>query len=330
MIKVTLFADQHCVMSGIAASIEFFNLCNYFWHRTRGHDSDPLFHTEIVTKTGAPVSAFGGIPIQPSRAISEVRATDLILIPSFQPDITPVLDDSKAVVAWLKDHHQRHAKIGAISAGAFILAETGLLNNRISTTNWLFLEQFKDRYPEVRLKPQQVLTEDGGLMCTASNNFTVDLCTYFIKQQGFKELAAKFSKGLMLDPNWEDPSPWTIFDVQKKHNDKEILKAQEWMEENYSEIKYIDMIAHKISFSPRHFKRRFKKTTGDPPLTYLQRLRVEAAKHRLEATEDTISDITWRVGYDDTNSFRRLFKKHTGFSPKEYRHKFSETNHINL
>jgi len=330
MIRITLLAEQNCVLSGLAASIEFFNLCSIFLPYLQENFRESHFHTEIVTENGKLVSSFGGIPIQPTKSIHDVLQTDLILIPSFQPTVEPLRSMSGKILEWIRHHYQRRAKVAAISAGAFVLAETGLLNGKKATTNWLFLREFKSRYPEVRLKPQQIITEDSGLMCTASNNFTADLCAYYIKQLGFHELAAKFSKGMMLHPSWENQSPWVIFEVQKNHNDRNVLQVQGWMEENHADIGYIDSVAERFSMSPRHFKRRFKRATGDSPLTYLQRLRVEAAKRRLESTQDTIDEITYLVGYEDTNSFRRLFKKHTGLSPRQYRTRFSNTNDVNL
>ncbi len=78
-----------------------------------------------------------------------------------------------------------------------------------------------------------------------------------------------------------------------------------------------------VGISPRHFKRRFKKATGETPLGYLQRVRIEAAKKRLETTREPMNTITWKIGYEDSSSFRRLFKKSTGLSPREYRDKFA-------
>jgi len=95
------------------------------------------------------------------------------------------------------------------------------------------------------------------------------------------------------------------------------------MEDHFTENIPIDDLASKSGISPRHFKRRFKKATGETPLAYLQLLRIENAKRKLETTRDTINDITWNVGYEAIHSFRRLFKKYTGLSPKEYRRKFS-------
>ncbi len=323
MTRITLLAEPDCVFSGLSAAVEFFKLCNLYLSYPNIETPQTHFRAEIVTSKGREVPSFGGIPIPASGSIQDVRQTDLILIPSFQPTLELLYEISRDVLEWIRYHYERGARIGAVSAGAFLLAETGLLNGRIATTNWLFLRQFKTRYPEIKLKPQRIITEDKGLICTSSNNYTADLCAYFLRNVGYQELAAQFSKGMMLHPNWDQESPWTIFEVQKKHHDHKILEAQQWMEDNYSRIRSIDAVADRCSISPRHFKRRFKEATGDSPLNYLQRLRLEVAKYRLETTRDAFHDITWLVGYEDMNSFRRLFRKHTGLSPKEYRMRFS-------
>lgn len=85
----------------------------------------------------------------------------------------------------------------------------------------------------------------------------------------------------------------------------------------------MDTLAKEVGLIPRHFKRRFKQATDETPLSYLYRIRIEIAKKDLENTMDTVYEITYKVGYEDINSFRRLFKRHTGVSPKVYRNKFS-------
>jgi transcriptional regulator GlxA family with amidase domain len=113
----------------------------------------------------------------------------------------------------------------------------------------------------------------------------------------------------------------------KNHAGGQVLKAQRWMEENYSQKVSIDDLARDLGISPRQFARRFKHATGETPVAYLQHLRIENAKKRLETTLDTVNEITWHVGYEDINSFRRLFIKHTGLAPREFRNKFARPVH---
>ena len=108
----------------------------------------------------------------------------------------------------------------------------------------------------------------------------------------------------------------------KSHGDAQVLRAQQMMERHYPEIDSIDSVAREVGISSRHFKRRFKKATGDLPVKYMQRVRIDAAKERLETTNDTVDDIAWTVGYKNVSSFCRLFKKYTDLSPSAYRDKF--------
>jgi len=117
-------------------------------------------------------------------------------------------------------------------------------------------------------------------------------------------------------------SPYTIFDFQLNHRDLEILKAQEWIQANFDGDVSIDKMADMINMSPRTFQRRFKQATGDSPLVYLQRFRVEMAKRMLENTNHSVEEITAHIGYENSSSFRKIFKKYAGLSPGEYRKKF--------
>ena len=154
----------------------------------------------------------------------------------------------------------------------------------------------------------------------------MDLCLYVIEKFGSSDLSAKCAKLLLIDSTRKSQALYFIFEFQKDHSDDKILTAQNHMEKNISGSISFDQLAKNSGISPRHFKRRFKNATGDCPQSYLQRLRVEKAKRQLETTFESFELITWNVGYENSNSFRRLFKKMTGLNPLEYRKKFSKTD----
>jgi transcriptional regulator GlxA family with amidase domain len=126
-----------------------------------------------------------------------------------------------------------------------------------------------------------------------------------------------------VDPNRESQAPYVVLDFFRDHGDAGVLRAQRVMEHRYAETLAIDDVAREIGISPRHFKRRFKQALGETPLGYLQRVRIEAAKQKLERSSMPVCEITWQIGYADTSSFCRLFKKTTGLSPRDYRERFS-------
>lgn len=149
-----------------------------------------------------------------------------------------------------------------------------------------------------------------------------NLALYVIEIFGSDELSHRCSKILLVDHQRKSQLPYMATIFRKNHGDSQILKAQRWFEDNYVSQFTIDDVANVVGLSPRHFKRRFKKATGENPLRYLQQMRLETAKTMLETSLENVEIITQQVGYEDSRTFRRLFKQYTSLSPREYRSRF--------
>ena len=329
MAKITFIAYERCMFSAVAGLIDAFSISNALHRQSESSYAagaaslSPLFEMEIVSLGGGDVFANGGIRIQADRAMDEVKETDLIVIPPHLCGVQPEMDEVSCMIPWIVRHHQDNARIGAVCTGVFILAMTGLLDGKMATTNWQVIEHFKRQFPNVVLKPERVLTEDHGLICSGAITAQYNLALYVIECFGSQQLSRGCAKVFLVDPKRNTQTPYMITTFRKTHGDREILKAQCWLEEHYTDHFTTDEVAGLINLSPRHFKRRFKKATGENPLRYLQQIRLETAKNRLETTIDNIDDITQQVGYADSRTFRRLFKQYTALSPREYRDKFS-------
>jgi transcriptional regulator GlxA family with amidase domain len=328
MVHITLLAYPNCSTTGISGPIDAFSIANLWCRLDSKLDEScaPLFCWDIVTIDGKPVQGHGRVSVQPHASIHAVNATDFILIPGFLPPLDFIGNVPEELKTWLRSWHNKKTLMGATCTGTFLLAETGLLDGKIATTHWSFAGYFKKLYPKVRLKPERILTVDSGLICSGATTSYLDLCLYLIEKFGSEELSARCSKSLLVDPSRRSQSAYCIFDYQKNHGDQKVLEAQRHMEKKFTEIISMEALALDLGFSPRHFKRRFKSATGDAPLTYLQRIRIEAAKRKLETSMETVDEITCQVGYEDSNSFRRLFKKYTELSPREYRQRFARTS----
>jgi transcriptional regulator GlxA family with amidase domain len=325
MAHITLLVYPNCSLSSIFGPMDALAIAN-LWQKALDRDKQdaaPLFSWDIVSIDGQPVEGFGGVSIKPYRSIREVKETDFILLPAFLPPFDFIGKVPGELLAWLHHFHSQNTLIGATCTGTFLLAETGLLNGRAATTNWVYARNFNELYPGVRLEQERILCLDGGLITSGATTSFLDLCRYLIKKFGSEELAFCCAKSLLADSSMRSQSPYFIFDFQKNHSDDKILEAQARMEGNLTQTFSLDELATGLGISPRHFKRRFKRATGDSPLAYLQRLRIEAAKQKLETTRERIEEITSQVGYEDSNSFRRLFRKFTGLSPREYRERFT-------
>jgi transcriptional regulator GlxA family with amidase domain len=271
----------------------------------------------IASAEGKPVTCVNGVVIQPHLSASDVDRTDLILISA--EAIAAVDATSRSTSPWLIRHHEAGSTLASVCTGAFLLAETGLLNGKRATTHWGFAELFRKRYPQVDLRPESLVTDEGSLLCGGGAFSYFDLSLYLVERYCGFEIAAQCGKSLLLDLGRTSQVPYAIFEYQKHHNDKQILAAQAFIGKNYSRQMNVDGLADRVGMSPRNFKRRFGSATGDSPLAYLQRYRVEAAKRLLESTSLGVAEICYRVGYENLGFFRRIFKRHVGINPFEYR-----------
>ena len=131
------------------------------------------------------------------------------------------------------------------------------------------------------------------------------------------------AKGFMIDIDRSSQSPFIIFSGQKSHGDNDILKAQEFIEQNFQDKLMVDELCEEMAISRRTFERRFKKATANTVVEYMQRVKVEAAKKELEKGRKTVSEAMYQVGYSDPKAFRDVFRKVVGMSPVDYRNKFS-------
>ena len=321
MKKVTILAMRNTMASAIIGPMDVFYQAGVMWNYFNGKALTPFFDVRVVTTTGAPFKCLNGLRIVPDGAMREVEQADLIVVSSIL-DIERTLQVQSEVVGWLKDRHAQGASIATICSGAFVLAETGLLDGKTATTHWAFADRFKRRYPRITLKPERLITDEGDLFCSGGYNAGVDLSLYLVEKYCGHEVALQSSKSMISEMGRTSQAPYAVWHHRKDHHDRQVLAAQEWIEANFDKNFTYDHLARQNGMSRRTMERRFKNVTGETPLAYQQSIRVEAAKRILEKTNASFEEITWQVGYEDSSTFRKVFCKQTGLVPTEYRKKF--------
>lgn len=319
--NITFLVAENCLSSGITGIIDTLTIANLWQMELTGTDL-PLFETELVSIDGKPVAGSGNVQFNPGKSIADSVDEQYIVLPPFVPLPSLQSAEYEHIKEWIITKHKETIPIAALCTGTFLLAETGLLNRKEATTNWHFARKFKRRYPQIKLKPEELITEDQGLICTGAATAIYNFALSLIEKYGSKKLATICSKALLIDPNRMSQSPYIIDYNHCNHNDTTIAKAQYFMEKNYGTINSVNEVANHVCLSSRHFKRRFKEATSKSPLSYLQDLRITLAKKKLESTLDSIDDITLYIGYENSSTFRRLFKNRTSLTPREYRDKF--------
>lgn len=318
MKRIILVAFENGIASTVIGPMEIFQFANSLVEAGK----PPFFHVKIVTTDGKPVTCSEKFCIQPDGSLEDIFESDMVILCSPGVLTQETLARHSSLYPELKKHHQSGMCLAGICTGAFFLAEAGILHGRTATTHWDLAEQFLQRYPAVDLKPDRILTDEGDVICAGGVYSALDLALYIVEKYCGRETAILCSKGLIIEAGRHSQARYSIFNFQKQHQDAEVLALQDWIEEHFNEELVFGEIAVKIGMSPRNLKRRFKQATGDSPLVYLQRLRIEAARRELESGNKTIEEIAMMVGYTDTDFFRKLFKRYLDVTPKTYRRKF--------
>ncbi|HZW20960.1 GlxA family transcriptional regulator [Noviherbaspirillum sp.] len=291
-----------------------------------GTSAQPPFQIQIVGEETGPLELASGVPVKVQRAVADIDATDIVIVPSillgahgWEPARYPRL------VAWLERMHRRGALLCSACSGIFLLAETGLFDGRDATVHFGYARQFSTAFPAVPIHPERVLVVSGvreELVSSGASMSWHDLVLYLIARYvgatGAQEVARMFA----LQWHQDGLTPYIVFEGRRDHSDGDIRSAQQWLETHFPVAHPVEEMIKRSRLAERTFKRRFTDATGLTPLCYVQRLRIEDAKRRLERTEVSIDEISWQVGYEDPAFFRRLFKRTTGLAPGDYRKRF--------
>jgi transcriptional regulator GlxA family with amidase domain len=184
-------------------------------------------------------------------------------------------------------------------------------------------------FPEVKVVPDQIITDECGIYSSGGALSSFNLVLYLIEKYAGRDIAILVSKTFMIEIDMYSQSPFMIFKGQKEHLDDSISKAQDFIEKNFDDKITVDKLADMLALSRRNLERRFKSATSNSIIEYLQRVRVEAAKKRLETAKLNVNEVMYEVGYTDSKAFRNIFKKITGLSPVEYRNRYSMKKVVN-
>ncbi|NWN91216.1 helix-turn-helix domain-containing protein [Marinobacter adhaerens] len=330
MQTVSIIGFDGALASAITGVIDLFRLAGVTWARIHGEPPVPYFTTRLLTRNGDPCRCINGITLFSEGSWEELDAdrTDLVIVPTIGAPIAQVLPENPDLIAWLGQFKgSSHGSSGQVQlasncTGAFLLAEAGLLDHREATTHWGFSHQFRERYPQVVLTPEKLVTVDGHIACAGGGMAWWDLGVHLVERHAGSQVARELAKAFVIDAGRNSQAPYSALQSRRYHSDPVILELQDWLEENYCEAVTLQSLTHISGLTMRSLIRRFKQATGDTPTGYLQAIRIEAARRHLENSRLPVEEITRRVGYEDVSSFSRLFRKQSGLSPGAYRSRF--------
>ena len=285
------------------------------------------FEPEIVAAAAGPLRGSSGLPLPVHRSIDDVESTDVVVVPSMEMTATGdwIPGRYPGIVRWIRNMYEGGATICSACSGGMLMAETGLLDGHEATVHWASEEPFRARHPNVLLRMDETLVISGDgdrIVCSGAATAWHDLALYLIARYLGPASAQAVARFQLLEWHRDGQAAFRVFNPPMDHGDAAVLTAQRWIAEHAQTANPIEHMADRAGLSTRTLARRFKQATGQSPVAYVQRVRVELAKRRLETGGEPIEAISWAVGYEDSASFRRLFKRLTGLTPGEYRYRF--------
>jgi transcriptional regulator GlxA family with amidase domain len=318
-----LVPSGNAVVDTIIAPYNLLRMANSYYKQLNDFNED-LFKIDLVALTNETATYQGLFSITPTQTIEEITNTDLIIVSAITGDLEKGIEKNMEFVSWIrKQRIENDTEIASLCKGALLLAETGLLNGKSCATHWTAHELFKQRYPLINLIPDKIIIEDNGIYSSGGAYSFLNFMLFLIEKYCGRETAIWCSKVSEIEYDRIDQSQFMIFSGQKEHDDEPIIQAQIYIEKNFEQKLNIDEIASMMNVSGRSFLRRFKKATSNTPLEYIQRVKIEAAKKKLESTTLNINEVMYDIGYIDEKAFRNTFRKYSGLAPLEYRKKYN-------
>jgi transcriptional regulator GlxA family with amidase domain len=316
-----LVPDGENNLSSIVGAYKIFTRANIY---QKENGEREVFKIELAGISKKVEFYEGLFTVKPHVNISSITKTDLIIIPSLNHNYYNSVKKNKLLIEWITTQYKHGAQVASICTGAFLLASAGLLDNRSCSTHWSAADNFRSMFPKVNLQPDRLITDENGIYTNGGAYSFLNLIIYLVEKYYGRQTAIFCSKVFQIDMDRNSQSAFSIFTGQKKHGDEMVERAQAYIENKVHEKISVEELSSRFAVGRRNFDRRFIKATGNTPVEYSQRVKVEAAKKTFESSRKTINEVMYDVGYSDVKAFREVFRKITGMSPLEYRSRYNK------
>ncbi len=255
--------------------------------------------------------------------LDRIARADTVVVPGVDDPGRPV---GPAVLAAISAAWANGARLVSICTGAFVLAQTGLLDGRRATTHWLVAADFQRRFPRVKLDPQVLFVDEGRVVTSAGALAGMDMCLHLVARDHGQAVAAHAAR-LAVAPLHRDGGQAQFIRHDLPPSRDGLAPLLDWMLAHLDEPHDVAALAARANTSPRTFARRFRQQTGTTPLQWLLTARVRRAQEMLEAGGQTIDAVAAATGFEAPVTFRTRFQQVVGLSPSAYRRRFTNPSH---
>ncbi len=292
----------------------------------KAHPGQPAPYTVVLASTTrrASVSTNCGLELAGGTPYRQLRGAIDTLLVAGGTGVQEAGQDPE-LVEWLRKVTPRVRRIGSVCTGAFLLGAAGLLDGKRAVTHWKWAGDLATQYTRATVDPDPIYIRDGNTYTTAGVTAGMDLALALVEEDLGSSLALGVAREMVLHLRRAGgQSQYSAALALQASDRKQIADVRSWVLDNLHRELRVDQLAAQAGMSPRHFARVFHKDTGTTPAQFVERLRVEAARRRLEESPDKLEKIASDCGFGSIQSLRRSFSRVLQVSPNDYRSRFRD------
>ncbi len=313
--EIAIIGYDQCLASSISLALEMFNAAAEADAATR---REQPFRPALLG-AGQRIRCAGGLTLSPDGHPRSLAQPSLVMLAAIWRNPARVVKQQAGLLPLLRDWHRRGVKICAVGTSSRLLAEAGLLDQRAATTHWQDSERFARHYPSVRLQKNFLITRSDTIYCAGSVNSVADLVIFFIEEFYGKTIARKVEANFSPEIRQSYAKRMYTDGQHSRHTDEDIVRLQQWLTENYTNVASVSALASMLGISTRSLNRRFKAATEQSPGQYLLNLKLAQAEDLLRQTDLNINEVAEQSGFNDTSYFCARFRQRTTLSPSAFR-----------
>jgi transcriptional regulator GlxA family with amidase domain len=283
----------------------------------------PIYSVETVSiSSGRSLVANCGLHFAAEKNFRQIRGqVDTILVAG--GDAIEQNTVSPEAVRWLQSIAKRTRRIGSVCTGAMLLAGAGLLDGRRATTHWNWCQTLIHRAPHTEVDPNPIFVRDDNVYTSAGVTAGMDLALALVEEDYGPHLALQVARNLVL--YLRRPGGQSQFSAAlslQLADRKPLLELEAWVLDNLDQPLTVPLLARRVAMSPRNFARVFNREMKITPAKFVERLRVEAVRRRLEESRNSMETIAAECGFANVNSMRNVFQRALRIPPGQYRRHF--------
>lgn len=319
--KVAMLVFPNAQILDVTGPLEVFARTSRWLKDNRVTDR-PAYEVSLVAKQAGNVVCSNGLEMSVKHSIANVGQIDTLLVAGGIGYRDAANDH--VVLDWVRRQAQTVERVGSICTGAFILAAAGLLHGKTATTHWAYCEQLRRQAPSTVVQPDAIFVRQDNVYTSAGVTSGMDMALAMIEDDWGQHVALAVAQELVL--YLKRPGGQAQFSRQLAIQKLESSKLQElvlWISENPDADLSVETLATRMAMSVRNFSRRFHSEVGLTPAKFVEQMRIDAARSKLEQTALPVDKVAHNCGFESADNFRRAFSRVLGITPTEYRERFS-------